>query len=177
MVTAQVNKGYALLLALLNGVIIAVTYLSTQNTGSGITITIGVSAIIAGLEGAIHYAEGQPTTADTQTLLTTLNSTLESIKGLVTQAQQPQSSPAAQPSTTPEGLIDTYQGWNIYVRNGFIEIYPPAQYVPTVGKMMSIGSITGYPAATDFKHMARAAIDATILKVSSPTYASAGPAS
>jgi hypothetical protein len=123
MVTAQLKTTYALALALLNGVIIALTYLATQNTANGITITIGVGAVLAGLEGAIHYEQTQPgISADFQNLLTTINSTLQAVQNMLTsvaqsqsqqtppQAQQP---PAASPPapTVPTLPKITYTDW------------------------------------------------------------------
>jgi hypothetical protein len=74
-----------------------------------------------------------------------------------------QPSPTTTPQQTlPEGQIGTYQGWGVYIKNGYLMVYPPSSMVATLGQMMGLGSVQGYPPTTDFMSMAKIFIDQQI---------------
>jgi hypothetical protein len=68
----------------------------------------------------------------------------------------------ASQQTLPEGQIGTYQGWGVYIKNGYLMVYPPSNMVATFGQMMALGSVQGYPPTTDFMSMAKTFIDQQI---------------
>jgi hypothetical protein len=89
-----------------------------------------------------------------------------------TTAQAQTTAQPAQTEAVPQGFLGSYQGWSVYVTNGYLTVYPPQQYVQNEGSVVGIGNISGYPATTDFMAMARKFIDAEVAKLTSPSYGS-----
>jgi hypothetical protein len=88
-----------------------------------------------------------------------------------TSASAPQpTSQASDAPTMPEGLIGTYQGWNVYVENGYLSLHPPQNLTTDLGLVIGIGSVQGYSPTTDFMAMARKFIDAKLAEISAPDY-------
>jgi len=82
--------------------------------------------------------------------------------------------PAPAPTPTPpastETFVGDYQGWDVYIRQGRLIVYPPANLTANLGPKMDVGSTEGYAQGTDFLLMARTFIDQQIAIITAPGY-------
>jgi|SRR5271157_4055485 len=162
MVKVSIQSGYAILLAIMNGAVLAITYLATQNTANGLTITVGVQAVLVGVEGALHYETSQPTTtSDQASTLTQVQSLVETIRDMINGSNTASTTTSA-PAVLPDQDVGTFQGWLIKVVGGELNIYPPAAMAKVLGPVMNLGTVAGWPANTDWISVASPAILAAI---------------
>jgi hypothetical protein len=77
------------------------------------------------------------------------------------------------PSPTPaptEDFLGDYQGWDVYIRQNRLIVFPPANLTANLGAKMEVGGTEGYAKGTDFMAMARTFIDQQLAIINAPDY-------
>jgi len=117
-------------------------------------------------------------------LLTAFTQEISKIFGIDTTAPAPSSTsstpatPTAPTTTNPPQQTTTsqvtaisgssnidvgeYQGWEVRIVNGFLNVYPPAAMNAVFGACASVGSVAGWPSNTDWITLAKPLVDVLI---------------
>jgi|SRR5208337_2997634 len=76
-------------------------------------------------------------------------------------------------TTFPDTDVGNYQGWEVKIVGNRLNLYPPAAVASVLGSIMSIGSIAGWPANTNWLDLAKPVIDAEMVAYQSAIVAAA----